>query len=208
MDKLTLETMSDAELLSLAQNRNQEAFSELMRRSSSSSMKLALSILRDRQEAEDEVQNSYWKAWVHVGQFQGDSKFSTWVSRIVVNQCLMRLRQARRVTFHYLDQPVAGEKAPSMQISEERPNPEDQIQATEMSSLLHTEIRRLPPLLRQPLILRDLKDLPISEIAENLGISITATKSRLLRARIELRKRLERHGIHSANPAAPLPNPL
>ena len=100
--------LSDDALLTLAQEKNEAAFEELMRRNSSSSFKLALSILKDRQDAEDELQNSYWNAWRYLGRFQRDSKFSTWISRIVINQCLLRLRKARKASFLYLDDGAAG----------------------------------------------------------------------------------------------------
>ena len=189
---LTLSELSNDDLLNLAQARDQAAFAELMRRNSSSSFKLALSILKDRQDAEDEVQNSYWNAWRSVGQFQRDSKFSTWISRIVVNQCLMRLRQARRASFVYLDEGAAGGDVAVLQLSDLKPTPEAELGRSEMLNLLHREIRRLPPLLRNVLELRDLQELSMRDVAERLGISIVAAKSRLLRARIELRQRLER----------------
>src|SRR5208283_3931703 len=99
--------LSDDQLVTLAQEGDEGAFAELMSRNSSSSFKLALSILKDRQDAEDEVQNSYWNAWRYVGQFQRGSKFSTWMSRIVINQCLMRLRKNRKASFLYLDEGAA-----------------------------------------------------------------------------------------------------
>ena len=70
---------SDEELVKLSQEGAEDAFAELIRRNYSSAFKLALSILRERQEAEDEIQNAFWKAFQHIGQFQQDSKFSTWV---------------------------------------------------------------------------------------------------------------------------------
>ena len=185
--------LSDDDLLTLAQARNEAAFAELMRRSSSSSFKLAVSILRDRQDAEDEVQNSYWNAWRYLGQFQRDSKFSTWISRIVINHCLMRLRKARRASFLHLDEGAADGEVPVMELPDRGANPEDVLDTKQVSALLHIEIRRLPPLLRDVLVLRDLEELPMNVVAGNLGISIVAAKSRLLRARIELRRRLERN---------------
>jgi RNA polymerase sigma-70 factor, ECF subfamily len=184
---------SDDELLTLAQNRDEAAFAELMRRNASSSFKLALSILKDRQDAEDEVQNSYWNAWRYVGQFQRGSKFSTWVSRIVVNQCLMRLRKGRKASFLYLDEGAAGGEVGVVELPDRRATPETELGSKQMSALLHREIKRLPPLLRNVLVLRDLEELPMDHVAERLGITIVAAKSRLLRARSELRQRLQPH---------------
>jgi RNA polymerase sigma-70 factor (ECF subfamily) len=184
--------LSDDELVTLAQEKNEAAFAELMSRSTSSSFKLALSILRDRQDAEDELQNSYSNAWRYVGQFQRGSKFSTWISRIVINQCLMRLRKTRKVSFLYLDEGAADSEVGTLELRDERPNPEAQLGNQEVSALLHREIRQLPPLLRNVLVMRDLEELSMKDVAEQLGISIVAAKSRLLRARAELRQRLER----------------
>lgn len=185
--------LSNDELLTLAQARDQAAFEELMSRNSSASFKLALSILRDRQDAEDEVQNSYWNAWRCVGQFQRDSKFSTWMSRIVVNQCLMRLRKARRASFLYVDEGAADGEVGSLQLWDVRPTPEAALGDSELRELMHREIGKLPPLLRNVLVLRDLHEFPMLDVAQRLGISIVAAKSRLLRARAELRQRLEKH---------------
>jgi RNA polymerase sigma-70 factor (ECF subfamily) len=185
--------LSDDALLTLAQERNEAAFEELMRRNSSSSFKLALSILKDRQDAEDEVQNSYWNAWRHLTQFQRDSKFSTWISRIVINHCLMRLRKARRASFLYLDDGAADGEVPVIELRDRKATPEAEVSNRELAAILHTEIRKLPPLLRGVLEMRDLQELPMEEVAGELGITIVAAKSRLMRARLELRRRLERH---------------
>ena len=186
--------LKEEELLALARNGKEAAFAELMLRTSSSSFKLALSILKDRQEAEDEVQNSYWNAWRFVGQFQGESKFSTWLSRIVINQCLMRLRQVRKASILYLDDGVPESQVASWELADRRPSPEMELARHELSEILRREIRRLPPLLRGVLILRDVEELTMDEIAGQLGITVMAVKSRLLRARLELRHRMEKHG--------------
>jgi RNA polymerase sigma-70 factor, ECF subfamily len=190
-------SQSDGDLVMLAQDGREDAFAELIRRNYSNSFKLALSILRERQEAEDEVQNAFWKASRHIGQFQQDSKFSTWMMRIVVNQCLMRLRQTRRAKFLFLDDTPIGEERGTMELVDRNLTPEAELGTKELSILLQREISRIPPLLRNVFVLRDVKELPMPEVAETLGISVAAAKSRLLRARLELRERLEKHcGMH------------
>ncbi|HYW45377.1 MAG TPA: sigma-70 family RNA polymerase sigma factor [Bryobacteraceae bacterium] len=184
--------LSDDQLLTLAQDGEEAAFAELMSRNSSSSFKLALSILKDRQDAEDEVQNSYWNAWRYLGRFQRDSKFSTWISRIVINQCLMRLRKARKASFLYLDEGADEGNVGVMELPDRGPTPEAELGRREMSAILHREVRRMPPILRSVLVLRDLDELPMDEVAVRLGITLVAAKSRLMRARAELRQRLER----------------
>ena len=184
--------LSDDELLTLAQDGEEGAFAELMRRTSSSSFKLALSILKDRQDAEDEVQNSYWNAWRYLRRFQRDSKFSTWISRIVINQCLMRLRKARKASFLYLDEGADEGNVGVMELPDRGPTPEAELGGKEMSAVLHREIRRMPPILRTVLVLRDLEELPMEDVAARLEISLVAAKSRLMRARAELKQRLEK----------------
>jgi RNA polymerase sigma-70 factor (ECF subfamily) len=190
-------SQTDSDLVILAQQGREDAFAELIRRNYSSAFKLALSILHERQEAEDEVQNAFWKASRHIGQFQQDSKFSTWMTRIVVNQCLMRLRQTRRAKFLFLDDTMIGEERGTLELVDRSLTPEAELGTKELSVLLQREINRIPPLLRNVFVLRDVKELPMPVVAEKLGISVAAAKSRLLRARLELRERLEKHcGMH------------
>ncbi len=150
-------------------------------------------ILRDAADAEDEVQNACWKAFEHLGQFQKDAKFSTWLSRIVVNQCLMRLRKDRRARFLYLDEGVQGEDVATIDLADNSISPEAGVARSEVAQVLNQEINRIPPLLREVFVLRDVQELPMPEVAERLGISIAAAKSRLLRARLELRERMSKH---------------
>jgi RNA polymerase sigma-70 factor (ECF subfamily) len=185
---------SDDELVAKAQQSDDQAFGELVRRTSASSLRLAMSILRDRQEAEDEVQNSYFNAWRHVSQFQCESKFSTWMSRIVANHCLMRLRKTRGLHFLYLDDAPSDDTARPLELKDRRATPEGDLGTHELSAVLQKEIQRLPPLLQRVLVLRDVNELSTAEVASILGISPSAVKSRLMRARLELRTRLEKYG--------------
>ena len=184
--------MADDGLVSLCQQGDQAAFDELMRRHQMSAMKVAVSIVRDRQDAEDEVQNAFWKAYEHINQFQRDAKFSTWLTRIVVNQCLMRLRQMRRARFAYIDD-AQGEDVAAADLRDVRPSPENLLGVNEVAAVLDLEIKRTPPLLRNVFLLRDVENKPMPEVAAKLGISVAAAKSRLLRARAELRSRMRRH---------------
>jgi RNA polymerase sigma-70 factor (ECF subfamily) len=185
--------LPDDQLVRQSQHGDDRAFAELIRRHQSSCTKLALSILRDRQDAEDEVQNAMWKAFKHIDQFQQDSKFSTWLTRIVVNQCLMRLRQGRRAKFLYIDDTLVGDDVTTLELPDARKSPEQKLGQSELAAVLNREIRRIPPLLRNVFLLRDIQELPMPDVAATLGISVAAAKSRLLRARLELRSRMEKH---------------
>jgi RNA polymerase sigma-70 factor, ECF subfamily len=185
-------TATDEVLVSLSQDGDNQAFEILIQRHYSSCLKLAFSILRERQDAEDEVQNACWKAYEHIRQFQSDAKFSTWLTRIVVNQCLMRLRQTRRSRLVYLED-TATEDSRAYDLPTSDPSPEQSLASTEIAQVLDHEIKRIPPLLRNVFLLRDVQQRPMQEVAERLGISVAAAKSRLLRARMELRNRMQKH---------------
>ena len=180
-----------AELVSRAQKADQGAFGELMRRTSAASLRLATSILKNHHLAEEEVQNAYLKAWRHIDQFHGESHFSTWMSRIVANQCLMHLRSLRYAKFISLDGATDGYgQKRSLDIADQRANAEARVCGRGEVVALSKEIEKLPARLRCAFILRDVKELSTSEAAKTLGISAAALKSRLLRARGVLRHRL------------------
>ena len=183
----------DDVLVSLAQEGDNAAFTELIERHMTTCKRLALSILRDTADAEDEVQNACWKAFEHMAQFNKEAKFSTWLSRIVVNQCLMRLRKDRRARFLYLDEGLQNEEIATLELADEGPSPESSAGLSEVPEIIRHEVRRLPPLLRDVFLLRDVQQLPMADVADQLGISVAAAKSRLLRARLELRERLQKH---------------
>jgi RNA polymerase sigma-70 factor (ECF subfamily) len=183
---------SDLELVSAAQQGSGEALSELAARNYRRSMKLALSLLRHREDAEEEVQNAFLKAFGHIRQFKQDSQFSTWLTRIVVNNCLMNLR--RRSRNRPPAPPESEAKQPErFEIRDNSATAEEMLGREQVRELLHLEIRRLPPLLRNVLLLRHVEGLSMEEVARRLGISVVAAKSRLLRARREARARLSRH---------------
>jgi len=192
MKTMDLHELNDNELVELARQKNYSAFEQLLRRHSPSSLRLAVSILKNPSDAHDEVQNSFLNAWRYFNQFHQEATFSTWMSRIVVNQCLMRLRKMNRARFVYLDE-LAEDNGRRMEIADGAATPEADLEQSETSAMLHREIRRLPPLLRNVVVLRDLHELPLSEVSHRLGISVMATKSRLLRARQELKNRIEKH---------------
>lgn len=185
--------VEDAALVSLAQAGDNGAFTELIQRHSNTCQRLAASILKNQEDAEDEVQNAVWKAYQHLAGFNQDAKFSTWLSRIVVNQCLMRLRKDKRARFIHLEAGVPGEELQTIELPDESNSPEQDLAGRQVRDVLMQEVNRIPPILRDVFIMRDVQEIPTQDVAERLGISIAATKSRLLRARVELRTRMEKH---------------
>lgn len=188
-----MQNISDAELVILAQQGSEAAFGELVSRHGRTMLQTALSILHNREEAEDEVQNAWWKAWQNIKRFEGEARFTTWVTRIVMNQCLMRLRHERRARFVFLDEPIEGEVRPLLELREPSEGAEQDLGRRQVNELVRREIARIPPMLRNALVLRDVNQLPMPEVAGELGISLAAAKSRLLRARHELKSRLEKY---------------
>ena len=196
-------SLGDESLVELARLGNNDAFGELIRRHWRKCVDLATFFLRNRGEAEDEVQNAFSKAYAHLEQYQGDAEFSTWLARIVKNQCLMLMRVKRRTRFVYLDENISGRDAPPMELPACGSDPEGEFAFQQMQDVLRTEIRRIPPMLRNVMLLRDIRELPMVDVADELGITVAAAKSRLLRARSELRLRLTRHGEKSGRPSSP-----
>src|SRR3954462_14743570 len=193
--------LSDDVLVENCTNGDEAAFDELMKRHHPTALKVAYSIVRNRQDAEDEVQNAFWKAYKHIGQFNRDSKFSTWLTRIVVNQCLMKLRRSRKVQYVYIGDASTGQEFVNFELRDTRYTPEQETGELEVHQVLFQEIRKTPPLLRNVFLLRDVQQIPMPQVAETLGISIAAAKSRLLRARSELRSRMNRHCSKSGSAA-------
>jgi RNA polymerase sigma-70 factor (ECF subfamily) len=193
MQNRSVEQETDDSLVERCRVGEQAAFGELMRRYQRSALKVALSIMRDHQDAEDEVQNAFWKAYEHIDQFNREAKFSTWLTRIVVNQCLMQIRKVRRAKFTYIDDPLSNGEQLTFELPDTRQSPERSLGQMEVGAVLEAEIRRTPPLLRHVFLLRDVEQRPMTEVAKILGISVAAAKSRLLRARAELRSRMRKH---------------
>jgi RNA polymerase sigma-70 factor, ECF subfamily len=136
------------------------------------------------------------QAWTHLGSYEGQGSFCAWLGRIVSNQCLMRLRKARLMPGLSVDQVFESDGSFRLEVIDQRASPEDMVGDNEVSRVLTNEIRGVPLLLREVLVMRDVNQRAMSDIAAHLGISVPAVKSRLMRARLELRQRLVKHHGH------------
>ncbi len=166
-------------------------FEELTERHRDMCMKRALAILRNTDDAEDAVQSALRKAFQHRQQFHGNGAFAAWLGRIVENECLMRIRKQRNARLVSLDS--LTESNIRVELVSMSTNPEDELGSKEVVTLLRKEIVRMPPLYRNVIMLHDSERLPMPDVAQRLGLTIPAAKSRLLRARKELRSRLGKH---------------
>jgi len=181
---------SNLELLKLAQAGDCNAFGQLISKHYQSCVNIAISIVRNRSEAEEKVQQAVWKSFEHLDQYLGEAEFFTWLIRIVVNECRMLLRERKRARFQYINSGQEGGEDRMAELLSRAADPESQTLKTEMISVLQTEIRHIPPILREVIVLRDVNELPMLQVADHLGITVSAAKSRLLRGRNELRRRV------------------
>jgi RNA polymerase sigma-70 factor (ECF subfamily) len=184
----------EAALVAQAQSGGVEAFTELVNRYERNIYRLARHITQSPEDAEDVLQETFLKAYEHLGGFQGNSKFYTWLVRIAVNQSLMKLRKRKSDASVSLDDPYdTGEETLVREIAAWEPNPEQTYSQEEIREILEKAVDSLPPTFRAVFALRDIEELSTEETAAALNLSIPAVKSRLLRARLKLREKLTRY---------------
>jgi len=181
-------------LVTQAREGDTTAFGELVRRYENKIFRLAQHITQNREDAEDVLQETFLKAYEHLDQFQGNSKFYTWIVRIAVNQALMKLRRRKTDKSVSIDENIdTGEDTIVREIAAWGEDPEQRFSREELGEILDTAIQSLEPPYRSVFVLRDIEDLSTEETAEALDLSIPAVKSRLLRARLQLREKLTRY---------------
>jgi RNA polymerase sigma-70 factor (ECF subfamily) len=183
----------ELELVARARQGDTAAFSTLLRRYEGKIFRLAMNITQNREDAEDVLQEAFLKAYEHLDQFQGNSKFYTWIVRIAVNQALMKLRKRKSDRAVSLDEQIdTGEDTVVREIAAWDPDPEQQYSQEELHKILNEAVLDLAPIYRTVFTLRDIDGLSTEETAEALDLSVPAVKSRLLRARLQLRDKLTR----------------
>jgi RNA polymerase sigma-70 factor, ECF subfamily len=184
----------DVALVERARAGDLAAFDQLVRQYERQVFRIAQHITQNREDAQDVVQDAFFKAYQKLEQFQGNSKFYTWLVRIAVNEALMRLRKRRTAKTVSMDEDVQTEDGSlPRDFADWSPNPEQQYKQAELKEILQKTIQGLPPGFRTVFTLRDVEGLSTEETAEALNLSIPAVKSRLLRARLQLRERLSRY---------------
>ena len=186
-------SFDETALLSRARAGDDSAFTELLNQYERKILRLAKNITQNDEDAEDVLQETFLKAYSHLDRFKGDSKFYTWIVRIAVNESLMKLRKRKSDKTVPLDQEIdTGEDYMPREIAVWEENPESTYSRDEIRDILDKAVEALPPIFRSVFVLRDIEDLSTEETADALGISIPAVKSRLLRARLQLREKLTR----------------
>ena len=195
IEKNVAEAPSEETLLvNAARGGDIGSFEKLVKRYDRNVFRIAQHITQNREDAEDVVQDAFLKAYQNLGQFQGQSKFYTWLVRITVNEALMRLRRRRPERMVSIDEDVKTEEdSIPREIADWSPNPEQQYSQGELKEILGKTIQGLPAGFRMVFVLRDVEGLSTEETAAALELSVPAVKSRLLRARLQLRERLNKY---------------
>jgi len=183
------DSVDDAMLLAVARSGDSSAFVELSRRHSRRILLKIYRMTNDWQDAEDVLQESLMRAFIHLDSFECRASFSTWFTRIAMNSALMLLRKERRFVRSAIETPFEHcDQSETWELRDHRDNPEQNYTRQQKAELLRRAMLRLRPESRKVLELQQAGDLSIKEIAQSMGISEPAAKSRLLRARIALRE--------------------
>jgi RNA polymerase sigma-70 factor, ECF subfamily len=202
-NKPTVGAMSeDAALVEQSQNGDAGAFEELIRRYDRKLFRIALNITHNAEDSEDAVQAAFFKAYQNLSRFHGDAKFSTWLTRIALNESLTRLRKRNTLQEQSIDSDFHGDDDAGafplldrlpVDLSDWAQSPDLRYSTVELRTILTRALRRLRPSLRIVFVLRDIDEHSIAETSEILKLSATAVKARLLRARLQLREDLTRY---------------
>jgi RNA polymerase sigma-70 factor (ECF subfamily) len=179
----------DLALIRLALDGDRRAFESLVRKHERRVFRTTLAVLGNIEDGEDATQETFIKAYRNLARFRGESKFTTWLTSIAVNQAIEK-RQSRKASVSLDESAEVESKSVPGRFEPWITNPEKIYGKQEMRRLVEEAIRALPPIYRETLVLRDIEEMSAEEAAEVLGIKVSALKSRLLRARLLLRESL------------------
>jgi RNA polymerase sigma-70 factor (ECF subfamily) len=189
----SLSDQGDMTLVAAAKNENRQAFEILVERHARRIFFAARRMTRTREDAEDVVQQSLQKAFVHLDQFEGKSSFSTWLTRIAINEALILLRKSRGLREVLMNDSTEGEEALfELEIPDSGQSPEDSYSQRERQRILFSALNELPHGMRRAIQLRELDERSTQETARIMGISVNAVKARVFHGRRKLRERLRR----------------
>ena len=196
----TTDNTSEAQIIASILAGNTQEFHDLIRPHERSVYIMALSLLHNEADAEDAAQEAFLKAFRNLAQFRGESKFSTWLVSIALNEARSRLRRKKTLKMESLDDPPEGQGHVSPALLRDwREIPSEVLEREELRQLLQQAVTDLPLIYREIFLLRDVEELSVNESAELLGITVASAKVRLHRARIMLQKKLVPQ-LKKANP--------
>jgi RNA polymerase sigma-70 factor (ECF subfamily) len=180
--------------LAAAKRGDSAAFEILCKQSANTVFHIARRMMQNNEDAEDVVQESFQLAFVHLQSFKGDSRFSSWLSRIAINAALMKLRKKRHLRELSLDESAQTEQPPfRLDVEDQGRNPEQLYAGKEQQRILSEAMSKLPHKTRRAIQLRELDERSTEETARIMGISVGAVKARVFHGRRKLRERLKHH---------------
>lgn len=183
---------SDEELLGAARSADERAFVELIGRYRNSLLNTVFRIVRHREDTEDVVQDALFKAYIHLKDFQGTSRFSSWLTRIAINSALMLLRKRRSRSEVSCDQQENEDRTWKIwEFPDPSPTPEQSYEERQTLDSLSRAVMRLSPACRSVMMQHLAHEQSLQQIADTIGITVAATKSRLLRSRLRIRSAME-----------------
>jgi len=193
MNTIQHQELTDAELVKLAQQGDNRAFDELVKRYENKVYRLAFKILRHEDDAGEALQDAFMSAYRGLKNFKSDSTFSTWLYRVATNAALMKYRKRRDGHISLEQSQSYDEDADRLEIPDWSALPDEDLLTGELDEILAEGLSRLPDELREVFVMRDIEELSNSDVAERLQLTVPAVKSRLHRARLQLRDRLNRY---------------
>jgi RNA polymerase sigma-70 factor (ECF subfamily) len=194
---------SDETLVAATKRGDAQAFEELVLRHRQKVLAVARRITNNREDAEDVAQDSFHKAFLHLDAFQEKSRFSTWVTRIAMNEAFMLLRRRRGIVEVLPENSDHGMKSWSEAFVDHSPNPEESYLRRERTELLTEAINRLGSRIRTTILLREIEERSVKETAAILGVSITAVKARVFQGRRKLRTKVNAGMVWGIDAASP-----
>ena len=184
----------DTALVQASRGGDVAAFEQLVKRYDAKLLRIAQKVTQNPEDAEEAVQEAFFKAYQKLDQFQGHAKFSTWLVRITLNESFMKLRKQRGILEQSTDSNVFSDSARlPFDVTDWAPNPEALYRASEFREIIINCLQGLTPALKIVFVLRDIEEYSLSEASEILNLTLTAVKTRLSRARLQLREELSKY---------------
>jgi RNA polymerase sigma-70 factor (ECF subfamily) len=194
-----LREWSEEQLIAAAKNGRRAPFGELCERHVKKVFYVAHRITRNREDAEDAVQDCLLNAFVHLRDFDGRSRFTTWLTRIAINAALAKLRKKRGIREVPMDEPNPSPELAHSEIQDAAPDPEEAYRLCERKQIVNAAISGLRPHVRKVVELHQLQEHSVTETAQTLGISTAAVKARMFRARVALHRMAMLKGMDGSN---------
>jgi RNA polymerase sigma-70 factor (ECF subfamily) len=194
----SLNSLPESELLRLARERNRSAFDQLVQSNYPRMVRTAMRVVRNSDDAEDVAQQTFMQAWQNIDKFRGDSAFSTWLTRIALNESLTVLRHRKRQMEELNERTADSQSSEGPAFSSPGENPEDRFLREETAGLLRRGLLEVKQVYREAMRLRLVEDMSLEEISDRLGMPVNTVKVHLFRGRKAMKSFLEERMVCAA----------